>query len=394
VLSDGKFRAVATVKNQRPSFYTAGNRDGYASLLFKKCFIERIITMGAKEIMSKKFETVLRGYKAEEVDEFLREVSLDFSRLQKENEELEKKLEVLADKIREYREDEDALKDALLGAQRQGNALIADSKRKASVVIEEAQKQADETVKKVEDEINKLKEKSRNEIDESEEKSKKIIETANRKAKEIEEEMNRKTDVQKEILHRMMKEIEEFKQRVLSAYDKHIGDIEEISLKCENDFIKEVNREYAESGGSHYAKKGDADDYSAGEGAFAEEKPVESVAKETVMETGGETISREYTTEISDAADNGLSIDENTVKFEINANEKFDNDETIEMNISALFGKGGAGGYGGVDGDTDEIPLFKEKPDAVKTSEMFFKKPRNAGRSKQLRFGGNSEEQQ
>jgi DivIVA domain-containing protein len=104
--------------------------------------------MGAKEIMAKNFEMVLRGYKTEEVEEFRKEISINFSRLQKENEELEKKLGVLADKIREYREDEDTLKDALLGAQRQGNALIADSKRKSAEIIEDTQNKADAMLKK------------------------------------------------------------------------------------------------------------------------------------------------------------------------------------------------------------------------------------------------------
>ena len=38
---------------------------------------------------------------------------------------------ILADKIREYRDDEDALKDALLLAQKQGNQIINDSKAAA-----------------------------------------------------------------------------------------------------------------------------------------------------------------------------------------------------------------------------------------------------------------------
>ncbi|MDR0222726.1 MAG: DivIVA domain-containing protein [Oscillospiraceae bacterium] len=354
--------------------------------------IERTIVMGAKEIMSKKFETVLRGYKAEEVDEFLREISLDFSRLQKENEDLEKKLEVLADKIREYREDEDALKDALLGAQRQGNALIADSKRKAAVIVEDAQKESDEIIKKAEEERVKLKEKIDKDIAAADEKAKKIVEKANANARDVEDETNRKIDIQKEILHRMTIEIEEFKRRVLSSYAKHTGDIEKISEECENDFIKETRREYGETGGSPYLKekggnspKEERENRNANSEAAEFAEVGESVEN---AEPAEETINMEYTTDLPDAVVNGAAISENTVNFEINVNERYANDETIEMNLNSIFGKDDMENY---DSDIEEFPLFKEK-DAQKTNEIFFKKSRGSGRSKQLRFGNNNEE--
>ena len=70
--------------------------------------------MNAKDILSRRFEkATFNGYKTDDVDEFLRELSSEFAQLQKDKNELERKLEVLADKIREYRDDEDALKDYL-----------------------------------------------------------------------------------------------------------------------------------------------------------------------------------------------------------------------------------------------------------------------------------------
>lgn len=55
--------------------------------------------MNAKDIVSKEFETVKRGgYDAAEVDTFLKDVSIEYKKLQNENEELEKKLEVLAER--------------------------------------------------------------------------------------------------------------------------------------------------------------------------------------------------------------------------------------------------------------------------------------------------------
>ena len=56
--------------------------------------------MNAKDIVSKEFDTVKRGgYDAAEVDTYLKDVSIEYKKMQNENEELEKKLEVLAEKI-------------------------------------------------------------------------------------------------------------------------------------------------------------------------------------------------------------------------------------------------------------------------------------------------------
>ena len=103
--------------------------------------------MNAKEILNKQFEKAkIGGYRMDEVDDFLKEVSAEFAELQKSNSELERKLEVLADKIREYREDEDALKDALLIAQKQGNAIVAESKAAAEKITKETKEKVDKLI--------------------------------------------------------------------------------------------------------------------------------------------------------------------------------------------------------------------------------------------------------
>ena len=54
--------------------------------------------MNAKDILSRRFEkATFNGYKTDDVDEFLREISSEYSQLQKDKNELERKLEVLAD---------------------------------------------------------------------------------------------------------------------------------------------------------------------------------------------------------------------------------------------------------------------------------------------------------
>ncbi len=100
--------------------------------------------INAKEVSSKRFEKAALGYKQEDVDDYLRELSLEIIQLQKDKDDCDKKIDVLADKIREYMRDEDALKDALLGAQRQGHQVIDEAKAAAAKILAEAQEKSDE----------------------------------------------------------------------------------------------------------------------------------------------------------------------------------------------------------------------------------------------------------
>ncbi len=104
-----------------------------------------VLTMiNAKEVNSKRFEKAAFGYKQEDVDDYLRELSIEIAQLIKEKEDCDKKLDVLADKIRDYMKDEDALKDALLGAQRQGHQVVEEAKQKAEKILAEANAKSDE----------------------------------------------------------------------------------------------------------------------------------------------------------------------------------------------------------------------------------------------------------
>lgn len=98
----------------------------------------------AKDINNKKFEQTKPGYKPEEVDDFLRELAMQITQMQKEREETEKKIEVLVESVREYKKDEDILKDAIIGAQKQGRAVIQEAHENAEKIIADAHVKADE----------------------------------------------------------------------------------------------------------------------------------------------------------------------------------------------------------------------------------------------------------
>jgi cell division initiation protein len=116
--------------------------------------------MNAKDISSQKFEKVSFGYKQEDVDDYLNRVSAEYAKLEQENAEINKKLQILADKVREYRQDEEAVKEALLDAKKAGHRTMIEAKRKSDETIAEANMRAEaiinEAVATAEDEVNSL----------------------------------------------------------------------------------------------------------------------------------------------------------------------------------------------------------------------------------------------
>jgi len=73
----------------------------------------------SKDVRNKRFEKAAFGYKQEEIDEFLSQLEAELDEMERERAEANNKIQILADKVREYMKDEDALKDALKEAQNQ-----------------------------------------------------------------------------------------------------------------------------------------------------------------------------------------------------------------------------------------------------------------------------------
>lgn len=102
--------------------------------------------ISANDIRERKFEKAAFGYKQEEIDDFFAELIEEFNQIDAEREDLHSKIQILADKVREYRQDEEALKDALLGAQKQGHQVIAEAQQKADEIIAKAQERAQQLI--------------------------------------------------------------------------------------------------------------------------------------------------------------------------------------------------------------------------------------------------------
>ena len=64
------------------------------------------------------------GYSMSSVDEFLDALTEDYTAIFKENVTLKAKLKVLAEKVEEYRSTEEAMRQALLTAQKMASKLV------------------------------------------------------------------------------------------------------------------------------------------------------------------------------------------------------------------------------------------------------------------------------
>ena len=97
-----------------------------------------------QDIKEKTFEKALfGGYDMAAVDSFLEEISTDIALLQRENATLKGKMKVLVDKVEEYRGNEDALRMAVVSAQRLGNIIEREAKEKAETMVSDATAEAD-----------------------------------------------------------------------------------------------------------------------------------------------------------------------------------------------------------------------------------------------------------
>ncbi len=196
--------------------------------------------MDANKISSKSFTEAMRGYKKEEVDEFLEEVSQEYAKLKSINSELEKKLEVLADKIREYREDEDALKEALLGAQKQGRQVVEEAKEKAKNMIDDAQEKCDNMIADAEAVVAQKTEEGEKAIADALAEKARIEEEAKQRAEELHTEMEIQNEIDKEALARTRREAEDFRTKLIIEYNNHIELIKKLPEMCQSEFVKET----------------------------------------------------------------------------------------------------------------------------------------------------------
>lgn len=148
------------------------------------------------------------GYKTDDVDVFIDQVRDTFDQMQKkevEQEELVEKLKadkqqmtekvkILADKVEEFRQEEDEIKNALISAQKVGDASVREARHRAEIILKDA----------------------------------------NLKAERIEQEAQNKIVDQKKELERLQHTVSDFRSHLLSVYKEHLTLIDALpSVKSE-----------------------------------------------------------------------------------------------------------------------------------------------------------------
>ena len=82
------------------------------------------------------------GYNMAQVDEVLDVLTGDYSALYNENAVLKSKMKVLVDKVEEYRATEEAMRKALMTAQRMADDMVKEAERKKTEILQEAENSA------------------------------------------------------------------------------------------------------------------------------------------------------------------------------------------------------------------------------------------------------------
>ncbi len=177
------------------------------------------------------------AYKSDDVDNFFGEVAVAYEKLFRENAELVKRASLLADRLEQFKQDEEQIKQAVIGAQKaadiivkeaetsvedskaEAEAILAAAKGEADIIKSDAEKQAiaDSDLllsiarDKAEEIINKAKEEAHGILIEANDSAKDTVGAATR-------------TITSESLHYEMlkKEVSEFRASILAQYKAHI----------------------------------------------------------------------------------------------------------------------------------------------------------------------------
>ena len=98
-------------------------------------------------------KAVMGGYNMAMVDEFLDELTDDYTALYKENAALKAKMKVLVEKVEEYRATEDSMRATLLTAQRMADSIVRDAEAKRDEILAKSDTDAKEKTLRYQQEL-------------------------------------------------------------------------------------------------------------------------------------------------------------------------------------------------------------------------------------------------
>ncbi len=206
----------------------------------------------AKEVRESTFSRSARGYRVDEIDEYLENVADTIEKLTEENRSLVKKIEILAAKVQEYREDEDSIRAALVTAQRSADSIIkeanssvegqlAKAKQDADAITQNAQSEADSVVAKANAEaeatLSEARLKAETLVEETKKKAASVLLEAKTKADSMISDAREGSRAETEKFELMKKKALEFRSALLQLYK------EQFEIIKDGKFIKEKTDE-------------------------------------------------------------------------------------------------------------------------------------------------------
>ncbi len=167
-----------------------------------------------EQIKNVTFSKARGGYSTAEVDEFIDQCVDTLASVLDERNSANKKMEVLADKLKEYRNEEDSIRSALVNAQRLGDTIVREANQKAALTGEDAAIKAE-----------------------------KIVKDAESKAAATLAAITDEVKAQEAELQRLKQEVSLFKDRMLSIYREHLSLIQVLPEEEKEDVAEEVTEE-------------------------------------------------------------------------------------------------------------------------------------------------------
>lgn len=368
-----------------------------------------------RQIREKKISTVERdGYDRNEVNELLVDIIESYEAVCEENKELYRKMEILANRIEEYRDDEDSIKTAIISAQKMAHQVTAEAKEKAEQTIAESAASAQQTVQDAKAKADKIVGEAREYVSnltkEKAQAADEIIADAQSKANaaissaqlvaqdtldkakkltaELVEKAKSEKGQQQEMMSRLKAESREFKTNLVNLYEAQLNKLKELAQSGAEDSIEGLESELdeivdnigkaaagelempepEEAASENNTAEDDEAETSIDEAVEDTAEEIEETADEEVQEEPAE---EEFVLETKDEVDDIINeIETMEPAFEPVEDEKQPTEEDVENALNAFT----ADEITPVDDAVASIPVIEDEPEFESSQpfETFF----------------------
>lgn len=221
------------------------------------------------QIKEKRLSTSSHGYDIDETNSLLEEIAKSYSAVYEENKELYRKMEILANKVVEYRKEEDSIKEALISAQKTAGDITKSAKESAEKLISDARDYVAKLTKDKTQAANAITAEAQAKADGILNNAKNAAQEIMTQVKESSSEIISKTKEEKAyqetLISKLKTESEAFRANLISLYEAELNKIRNMSGSAEPAADDEAEEAVEEA-----------------EEVLVYEKTVETVEEETV----------------------------------------------------------------------------------------------------------------